>query len=124
MITRITSLILLVAVVACSRAEPITHLVTGVFVAGPICPVETDPPDPSCAPRPVAGAQVIATADGRNFTATSDQNGMWSLQLPDGVYLVTPQVASGLMGTAEQFTITVDGGDIDLGEIAYDTGIR
>ena len=36
-----------------------------VAMAGPVCPVESDPPDPSCAPRPVAGAPVVVTpADG------------------------------------------------------------
>ncbi|HET8571999.1 MAG TPA: hypothetical protein VFN14_08925, partial [Candidatus Limnocylindria bacterium] len=30
-------------------------------VAGPVCPVETQPPDPGCTPRPVAGATVLVT---------------------------------------------------------------
>ena len=35
--------------------------VTGTVTAGPVCPVETVPPKPECAPRPVAGAVIVAT---------------------------------------------------------------
>ena len=37
--------------------------IRGVALAGPVCPVETVPPDPNCAARPVAGA-VILVRDG------------------------------------------------------------
>ena len=33
--------------------------IRGTALAGPICPVEKIPPDPACAPRPVAGAVVV-----------------------------------------------------------------
>jgi hypothetical protein len=34
--------------------------VAGVVTAGPVCPVERMPADPTCAPRPVAGAVIEA----------------------------------------------------------------
>src|SRR5512146_1016884 len=32
---------------------------TGIATAGPVCPVERTPPDPSCAPRAVPGARLL-----------------------------------------------------------------
>ena len=33
--------------------------IAGVATAGPVCPVEKNPPDPACAPRPVDGAVLV-----------------------------------------------------------------
>ena len=51
---------------ACDPERPTAEgSIVVVAMAGPVCPVESDPPDPSCAPRPVAGAPVVVTpADG------------------------------------------------------------
>ncbi len=39
--------------------------------AGPTCPVEKIPPDPACAPRPVAGATILIKAGAGTIVATA-----------------------------------------------------
>ncbi len=101
--------------------------VVGRVTAGPVCPVERVPPDPACAPRPVAGAVlVVSDPSGREVTrATSDAQGGFSIALPPGRYTLTPQPVEGLLGTAPpvEVTIVAGGPPVSL-EIQYDTGIR
>jgi hypothetical protein len=95
--------------------------------AGPVCPVERVPPDPSCADRPVSGAVMLVTdATGRQVTSgTSDAVGDLVLHLPAGGYVVTPQRAPGVMGTAAPIAIQVVAGASPAPLIVvYDTGIR
>lgn len=97
-------------------------------VAGPTCPVEREPPDPACAPRPVAGAQVVVSpADGREIavaTGVTDERGMLLLQVPEGEYLVGASEIEGLMGRPEPVPAKVVANRTASVTIAYDTGIR
>jgi len=98
----------------------------GVAMAGPVCPVETTPPDPACAPRPVAGATVtIRDSSGQvAATVTTGPDGSFLVELPVGTYTVVPGPVEGLMGTAPAVsTEVVDGRVTDL-TLDYDTGIR
>jgi hypothetical protein len=98
----------------------------GVVTAGPVCPVEKNPPDPACAPRPVAGAVlVVQDAAGTEVARiTTEADGTFFAELPAGFYVVTPQPANGLMGTAGPQSVTVtDGAAVRL-DLTYDTGIR
>lgn len=101
--------------------------VSGKVTAGPTCPVVTDPPDPSCADRPVEGAVLVVTTLDRVEVdrTTSDANGRFALSLPTGTYRLEPQPVEGLMGTAEPVEFSVEPGApaLDL-VIGYDTGIR
>jgi len=101
--------------------------VSGTVTAGPTCPVVTDPPDPSCADRPVAGAVLVVTtlAGVEVDRTTSDAEGRFALSLPPGTYRLEPQPVEGLMGTAAPVEFTVEPGApaLDL-VIGYDTGIR
>ncbi len=104
-----------------------TSTTTGRAVAGPVCPVERTPPDPACAPRPVAGASFVITgADGREVArTTSDPDGRWTLDLPPGAYTLTPQPVVGLLGTASPMPFTVSAsGPTVVADVMYDTGIR
>jgi hypothetical protein len=51
--------------------------IAGTATAGPTCPVEKTPPDPSCAPRPVVGAVLIIrdASGGEIAKATTDAAG-------------------------------------------------
>jgi hypothetical protein len=101
--------------------------VSGTVTAGPTCPVVTDPPDPSCADRPVEGAVLVVTtlAGVEVDRTTSDAEGRFALSLPPGTYRLEPQPVEGLMGTAAPVEFAVEPGApaLDL-VIGYDTGIR
>jgi hypothetical protein len=97
-----------------------------LLVAGPTCPVETQPPDPGCDPRAVANATVIISdADGNEVARTvSDDEGHARATLPAGVYVVQAEPVEGYMGTppaAAVWALESGTGTVTLG---YDTGIR
>lgn len=96
------------------------------LVAGPVCPVEQDPPDPACAPRPVANVEVLVfDSTGQQVgVGVSDEHGLISMQLPAGAYYVVPAPVEGLMGTAAAQAFAAVGGDQVGLVLAYDTGIR
>jgi hypothetical protein len=103
--------------------------IAGRAVAGPICPVVQDPPDPACADRPVAGALiVIRGGDGAEVArATTAADGTFLVGLPGGgTWTVEPQPVEGLPGTAPAVAVRVP----DLvsswaaADVTYDTGIR
>src|SRR4051794_11705320 len=137
MMTRVTIVLasLLLVVAGCAeRATSATPNPTGggptgvggVVTAGPICPVEKNPPDPACAPRPVDGAVlVIRDAGGMEVArVTTAADGAYFAELPGGVYVVMPQPAKGLLGTPAPESVTVaDGATLRL-DLLYDTGIR
>jgi len=107
---------------------PALASVSGTLTAGPTCPVETVPPNPACAPRPVSGAFVVAAySDGQEVArAVSHTDGSYSLELPTGMYTLTPLASSDKMMRAP------DGKSITVGpntarlvvDFTYDTGIR
>lgn len=119
----------LLFVVACQPAAPAGPMITldGVATAGPVCPVVRDPPDPDCADRPVVGARILVTdASGTEVARTiTGEDGTFSVRLPAGDYLVTPQPVEGLMGTPTPISVTLvaEVGPEPLA-ISYDTGIR
>jgi hypothetical protein len=124
--------LLIVAVIVGCTNSPATPTgapdtgIRGTATAGPVCPVERNPPDPSCAPRPVVGATIVIR-DGSGAqvaVAISDADGRYFAVLPPGDYLVDPQPVTGLMGTAGKQPATVVVGSITDVPLEYDTGIR
>jgi hypothetical protein len=99
--------------------------ISGLATAGPVCPVERVPPDPACAPRPVAGARVvIRDASGTEVATTvTGLDGAFFVELEPGDYVVEPQPVQGLMGTAAQQSVSVGDGSVVV-QLDYDTGIR
>src|SRR4051794_1177073 len=71
----------------------------GSVTAGPTCPVEKVPADPSCAPRHVGAAGLVV----RNVSGvevahtTTGSDGTFFVALPPGSYVVAPQPVEGLM---------------------------
>jgi hypothetical protein len=97
-----------------------------MLTAGPVCPVERIPPDPDCAARAVANADVtLYAADGTEFaTATTGADGMVAFEVPAGAYYVVAQQVEGYMATPEPQAFSVAGGDTVGLTLSYDTGIR
>jgi len=125
-----TALVLLAATMlsACGpEAGPPETTVSGVVLAGPVCPVVTDPPDPACEDRPVADAEIVVRDESGDSVATvrSAEDGSFSIALAEGRYELLPQPVEGLMGTAATVIVTVeDGVPLEPIAISYDTGIR
>ncbi|MDP9483349.1 MAG: carboxypeptidase-like regulatory domain-containing protein, partial [Chloroflexota bacterium] len=102
-----------------------TGTVNLTLTAGPVCPVEQIPPDPNCAPRPVADAEVIVlTADGREAgRAKSDAAGRIRLTLPQGRYVIRPVQTNTFPSAPGDVTVDVGTTPVDVA-LSYDTGIR
>jgi hypothetical protein len=98
----------------------------GQATAGPVCPVEKNPPDPSCAPRPVSGAVVIVRSPAGTEVArvTTGTDGTFAVAVPPGQYVVEGLPAAGLMGTPAPQNVTVVAGPATTIDLSYDTGIR
>jgi len=102
--------------------------VTGTVTAGPVCPVEQLPPASQCAPRPVAGAVIVATdASGQVLgRAASAADGAYLLMVgATGTFVITGLPVTGLMGVPVPVTVTLAfPGATEHVDLEYDTGIR
>jgi hypothetical protein len=102
--------------------------VTGTISAGPVCPVESSPPDPQCAPRPVANAVIVATdVSGQEVgRATSAADGSYGLIVSEtGTILLTALPVTGLAQPPAPVSVTLaHPGEIEHIDLEYDTGIR
>ena len=112
---------------ACCQAPSADQTIAGTVTAGPVCPVVTEPPDPACEDRPVAGAEIVVRSEAGETVATvrTAEDGTFSVSVAAGRYELVPQPVEGLLGTAAAVTVTVEGGVAgEPIEIIYDTGIR
>jgi len=102
--------------------------VMGTVTAGPVCPVVSSPPDPQCAPRPVAGAVIVATNEHGDEVgrATSAADGTYQLIAGEtGMLRISPQPVTGLVGVPEPVRVTLAGpSEVQRIDFEYDTGIR
>jgi hypothetical protein len=103
-----------------------TGVLEGIALAGPTCPVVTDPPQSGCEDRPVVGARLeIVDEDGAQVaTATTGADGRFQVELAPGTYAVRPQPVEGLMQTAASVSVNVAIEDPAEVTLSYDTGIR
>jgi hypothetical protein len=101
--------------------------VFGTVSAGPVCPVERVPPDPSCAPRAVSGAVITATFPGQGEAAraTSGADGDYRLVIAGyGTVILTASPVSGLLGTPAAIQVSLEPAESRQVNFLYDTGIR
>ncbi|HEX7171167.1 MAG TPA: carboxypeptidase-like regulatory domain-containing protein [Candidatus Limnocylindria bacterium] len=126
---RSVSLIVVVLIVGgCEAPAPSGgETVRILALAGPTCPVVSDPPDPDCEGRRVDGAVIVVLDGGGGEVArmTTNADGVAAVELPPGRYRLVPQPVDGLMGTPGPLEVTVvDGTSGEPVTIGYDTGIR
>jgi hypothetical protein len=109
-----------------SPAGPIAYVI-GSVTSGPVCPVVRSPEPSECAPRPVAGAVIVASnvSQGEVERVTTAADGTYRLVIHGyGTYTLTPQPVQGLMGVAAPITVTLEPMETRRVDFAYDTGIR
>lgn len=111
---------------ASASTSTATAVLSGSVTAGPVCPVEKVPPDPSCAPKAVHGAHLlIRDAEGKVVaTLTTDANGAFSVTLPLGSYTIVAQPVTGLLRAPDAKQVVVGASGLSGIALTYDTGIR
>ena len=106
---------------ACGGTSPTGSLEIRAL-AGPTCPVETVPPDPTCAPKPIAVRVAVLDGDEhRVATITTRVDGPVHVPLDPGRYRLVG-VDPGPPSVEEQ-SVTVEAAPIAV-TIGVDTGIR
>ena len=102
--------------------------VTGHVTAGPVCPVERNPPDPACAPRPVAGGHVSVVDPASAAvigTTTTVQDGAYAVDVPPGSYELRAEADPPGIGGTKPVPFVADRGNQGMTvDIELDTGIR
>lgn len=114
------------ACTAPSASEPVAVSVSGSALAGPVCPVEREPPDPACAPRPVEGADIsVVDANGEQVAlVTTDASGAFAFDVVPGTYRLVAMPVAGLMGTPSPLELDVGPAGATEIVLEFDTGIR
>jgi len=103
--------------------------IKGRVTLSPTCPVETLPPDPSCAPQPYQTIVSIQDVSGEIVASMStDENGYYSIRVKPGTYDVVASSGNPLPLCKNGAHITVQSDDVqemDIStDISCDTGIR
>ena len=114
-------------------AQPTTTVapgseVRGTVVFSPVCPVESDPPDPACEPRPGPATVEVARLDGIVIAQDrTGDDGVFSMVVPPGTYLVNgfgPPSGIGSGCESDPPEVTVDPDTSTTVTVTCDTGIR
>jgi hypothetical protein len=101
--------------------------VHGTVVFGPVCPVERNPPDPLCAPRPGPARIDLVGSDGRSVSGEAGADGRFSIPAGPGTYEVRASAISPGPGggcRSDPARVTVVGGSSSPVAVTCDTGIR
>jgi hypothetical protein len=95
-------------------------------LAGPVCPVQRDPPDPGCAPRPVSGAVITVTntESDNSSTAVSDDGGLYQVVVDAGPLEVVAGPVEGYLGLPDPVRLTGIAELSHVVDLLYDTGVR
>ena len=102
--------------------------VRGTVLFSPVCPVERNPPDPACAPRPGPATVQLSRTDGIGFAEDqAGDDGRFSMAVPPGVYTVHAfGAASGIGGGCQPdpAEVTLEPDTSTTVTVSCDTGIR
>jgi hypothetical protein len=133
-LTKISGAILLLAIVLITGCAKLTNsetgLLEGVILIGPLCPVETVPPDPACQPTAEtykAYPLGVYSSDGTKKIASILPNldGSYITELYPGTYKVVLEKEQQGPGSSNlPAEITISSNDVTVLNINIDTGIR
>ncbi len=103
--------------------------IAGTVTAGPVCPVEHNPPASGCAPRAVGGATIVVSDSSGTRIASTTTGPDGSYLVPvgrAGSFTVSGEPVTGLMGLPRPVSVTLSSaaGTIARADLEYDTGIR
>jgi len=103
--------------------------ISGTVTAGPVCPVEHNPPASGCAPRAVAGATIVVSDSSgtRIASATTGPDGSYLVPVGrTGSFTVSGEPVTGLMGLPKPVSVSLSSaaGVTARADLEYDTGIR
>ena len=113
-----------------SKKTLVAGILEGTISIGPICPVETIPPDPACLPTAEtykAYPVNVFTSDGKTKVAQlmPSLDGSYSSELPPGDYLIVLERAKNNIGGSNlPVMVSITAQDKTLLNINIDTGIR
>ena len=102
-------------------------VVSGSVMLGPTCPVERNPPDPDCAPRPYQTTIDIQPANpsAPSITVPTDASGTFSVSLDPGTYTLHAESQNNSsLPRCTDAQVNVDAGASQTTTINCDTGIR
>lgn len=98
--------------------------VKGTATIGPICPVEQDPPDQSCADRPYQATVSIKNQVGKVvINSKINADGSFQFDLPPGIYIIE-NASSSVMPTLSPAQVTVETNKYTEINLQFDSGIR
>ncbi len=107
-----------------------TGVLRGTVSIGPICPVETNPPQPGCMPTAatyVSHEFLVLSADQTKTISSfhADANGKYSIALAPGTYVVvTAKTGMSYMSKDLPKTVIIKANQVTTLSIDVDTGIR
>ncbi len=126
--------ILLILLFSCQGKDdhlPNSGFLKGTITIGPLCPVETNPPDPNCQPTAETyktWATAIYSGDHKKKirTINPDESGSFTETLPAGIYIIDLDAGSSLgIGSSNlPLSFNIVAGDTQKVAIDIDTGIR
>ena len=104
-----------------------TSGINGYIHMGPICPVERIPPDPNCADKPFANAEVdiIDKSSGTLVSSIkSDTGGNFIINLLPETYVIKVSLTNNILPRCNQMEAVVTENKFTNLDISCDTGIR
>ena len=121
-ISTVTLVLLLIALLWASPAlaDDDSGIVQGTVTISPCRPVER-PDDPPCPPAADVTLQFQSLDEPDSiFMVTTDANGWYEIELPEGAYNVTLQ--RSISKTPQRVTVTA--GETVTADLTFDSGIR
>lgn len=110
----------------CSKQTAQTGILEGKVSIGPLCPVERNPPDPSCLPTEATyQAWPIGVWQGKTKVSkiVVKADGTFTIELPKGTYTVNLE-NNNRFGANLPAAIEIKSGKTTTLDIDIDTGIR